>query len=274
MSACSVGCCIVVLCLVVRTSDSRLPSRCLCLRSLLASCLFARDHVCPTSWLSSSLLLQRSLLACASSQRRHSWLSQPTFPPRRRSLRRALGFFDNVVARRSSHSRHFSRSFIATRLPFVDCRVLCVSALATTVALSRLSCHSHALFRRACAAFVACAALLPTSIYRRRHRCRRGARRLSTRFVFVAPVSLPLSSKRRYDRLPPRRLIAVGGPRLAPCRLSLRGSRRAWGVSPPPLIPTPLPRPTPSSSSSSTVITIRHRLVAIFDCCVNLESIT
>ena len=73
---------------------------------------------------------------------------------------------------------------------------------------SRLLCHSHALFRRACAAFVARAAL-PTSIYRRRPLCRRGARRLSTRSAFVAPVLLPLSSKRRYDRLPPRRSASV-----------------------------------------------------------------
>ena len=73
---------------------------------------------------------------------------------------------------------------------------------------SRLLCHSHALFRRACAAFVARAAL-PTSIYRRRPLCRRGARRLSTCSAFVAPVSLPLLSKQRYDRLPPRRSASV-----------------------------------------------------------------
>ena len=74
--------------------------------------------------------------------------------------------------------------------------------------LSRLSCHSHALFRRARAAFVARAAH-PTSIYQRCHRCCCGAWRLSTRSASVAPVSLPLLLKLRYDWLPPHRLASV-----------------------------------------------------------------
>ena len=89
------------------------------------------------------------------------------------------GFFDNVVARRSSRSRRFSRSSVATWLPFVDCHVLrvyignhgghdrnrrdrhCIVVVVSTTMqpLSRLSCHSHALFRHAHAAFVARAAL-------------------------------------------------------------------------------------------------------------------
>ena len=74
--------------------------------------------------------------------------------------------------------------------------------------LSRLSCHSHTLFRCACAAFIARVAH-PTLIYQRCHHCHCGARRLLTRSAFVAPVALLLLPKQRYDWLPPHRLAPV-----------------------------------------------------------------
>ena len=116
-------------------------------------------------------------------------------------------------------------------------------------------CHSHALCRRAHAAFVACAAL-PSSFYRRRPRCRQSPLRLApiNAFHVIAPSSHLLSSKRRYDRLQPRRSASIASValrwrwdrgrrvnrrlcpstrrynRLVPRRLSSQSSRRAWEV--------------------------------------------
>ncbi len=130
-------------------------------------------------------------------------------------------FVADVVAQQSSPLRCFLRSSIATRLPFVDCHILRVHigshgghnhnrrdhrdrrdrrhiiiVVSTAMQpLSQLSCHSHTLFRRGRAVFVA-RVVLPTSIYRRCHHCCHGARCFSSCSASIAPVSLPLSSKR------------------------------------------------------------------------------